>query len=457
MPKNEFKAFAISENSNVLKQSEYEFLPALESGFQSGIARSEELNKVWRQASTIASVIASFMANKSGEDVLDDGDLNKLQSTLLEALLNNSTSQLDKRYLNTEFNLKDLTDTGIARDNLGLGKLSVKDQVTSQEIFNDQAVYIGESADLNNYTTPGLYYQPSIAQAQTGKNYPEETAGSLEIYKHAGVTQIFRVYAHSRSYIRSFYVDSWSPWVMQYDGANPPTAEATGAVPVTGGNVGYLDGAQYYAIKTDGWQGAGSWGQQLTDGTAPFFKRYSYAQDVNSTYNPIVKGSIQTIGVGYAAAVSFGILTKGGASFPDACIHSINDGGQSHVWSFGSDGEFRSPSTVRAGGAALGTNGDVLGTLWGGWLSTWLGANTTTQAYVNQRIQDVQNWTSQNFISSMDLTAPVEVQFVGGFGYPRGTDGAHIYNLNMVGGDSNQGVLVFRYQRFYRNGWIVLN
>lgn len=120
MPKNDFKAFAISENANVLKQTEYELLPALDEGFQSGIARSEELNKVWRQASTITSVIASFMANKSGQDVLDNGDLNTLQNTLLKALLNNSTSQLDDRYLNAELNLSDINDAKAACDNLGL-------------------------------------------------------------------------------------------------------------------------------------------------------------------------------------------------------------------------------------------------------------------------------------------------------------------------------------------------
>lgn len=120
MPKNDFKAFAISENANVLKQTEYELLPALDDGFQSGIARSEELNKVWRQASTITSVIASFMANKSGQDVLDNGDLNTLQNTLLKALLNNSISQLDDRYLNAELNLSDINDAKAACDNLGL-------------------------------------------------------------------------------------------------------------------------------------------------------------------------------------------------------------------------------------------------------------------------------------------------------------------------------------------------
>ncbi|WNI52972.1 phage tail protein [Enterobacter ludwigii] len=109
--------------------------------------------------------------------------------------------------------------------------------VTAQDIFNGQAVGIGNAEDLNAYTTPGLYYQPANAQAQTGKNYPEANAGSLEIYKHAGITQIYRVYNNSRAYIRTLYSGTWSAWTKQYDAANKPTAGDVGALPVTGGTV----------------------------------------------------------------------------------------------------------------------------------------------------------------------------------------------------------------------------
>lgn len=163
MPKNDFKPFAISENANVLKQSEYEALDALGGGFQAGIARSEELNKVWRQASTIASVVASFMANKANEDVLDNGDVNTLQDILLKALLNNSTSQLDNRYLKAASNLSDLNNAGSARSNLGLGKLAVKDSLTAADVgaltqSDGDARYVNVDGDTMNgdLSTPNL-------------------------------------------------------------------------------------------------------------------------------------------------------------------------------------------------------------------------------------------------------------------------------------------------------------
>ena len=102
--------------------------------------------------------------------------------------------------------------------------------ITAQDIFNGQAVAIGNAADLNAYTTPGLYYQPANAQAQTGRNYPEANAGSLEVYKHAGITQIYRIYNSSRSYIRTLYSGTWSAWVKQYDAANKPSPADINAV-----------------------------------------------------------------------------------------------------------------------------------------------------------------------------------------------------------------------------------
>lgn len=88
---------------------------------------------------------------------------------------------------------------------------------------------IANAANLNNYTDPGLYYQPANAQAAAGTNYPEAIAGSLEVYKHAGITQIYRVYNNSRSYIRTLYGGTWTAWVKQYDAANKPTAGDVGA------------------------------------------------------------------------------------------------------------------------------------------------------------------------------------------------------------------------------------
>ncbi|WP_367168955.1 tail fiber protein [Escherichia coli] len=73
---NNFKPFALDPNANVTSQADWEVLPALLSGFTAGKASSAQVNKAIRQASFIAAALAQYTANKSGLDVLDDGDLN---------------------------------------------------------------------------------------------------------------------------------------------------------------------------------------------------------------------------------------------------------------------------------------------------------------------------------------------------------------------------------------------
>ncbi|MFU1871246.1 hypothetical protein [Citrobacter portucalensis] len=69
-----------------------------------------------------------------------------------------------------------------------------------------------------------------------------------------------------------------------------------------------------------------------------------------------------------------------------------------------------------------------------------------------------QNWVLQNFVQSIDLTAPAEVGFWDGNGYTRATDGAAMYNFKMVGGSSNVGNYIIRYTRkLVNNVWYVLN
>lgn len=122
MAKNDFKPFALGEYSNVLSQEEYETLPAVGAGYTAGIAKSEQLNKTWRQASVMSAVLGNFIAEKSGDDVLDDGDLNKLKLSLEKAIYQYLTSSgVDDRYvLKTQrVNNKEL------RDNISLSASDV--------------------------------------------------------------------------------------------------------------------------------------------------------------------------------------------------------------------------------------------------------------------------------------------------------------------------------------------
>lgn len=86
MATNDFKPFATGVGANVTSQEDWEALAALVTGFQSGKASSAQVNKAIRQATTIGSVVGQFIADKTGQDVLDDGNVAGVLDKFKEAL-----------------------------------------------------------------------------------------------------------------------------------------------------------------------------------------------------------------------------------------------------------------------------------------------------------------------------------------------------------------------------------
>ncbi|EKN3386021.1 tail fiber protein [Yersinia enterocolitica] len=103
---NEILPFGLGAESNVMTQAEYEALAARSSGFSSGVAKSEQLNKVWRQSSFIASVLADFIAAQSGNDVLDNGNTATLLASLELAI---------KKYANSNLPVASTLQQGITK------------------------------------------------------------------------------------------------------------------------------------------------------------------------------------------------------------------------------------------------------------------------------------------------------------------------------------------------------
>ncbi|EBL3323365.1 hypothetical protein D4T62_10490 [Salmonella enterica subsp. enterica] len=170
----------------------------------------------------------------------------------------------DSRYLQTNNSLSEIAAAGTqqaARDNLGLGSASTSNSgdflpihgtadaatklatahkinghafdgsadinVTSQDIFNGQAINIASGTDLNSLMTPGIYYNPANANATSALHYPSTNAGSLLVLKDAGIAQIYTEYAQGngnkpRQYRRGYYANVWSAWEQVYDTGNPP-------------------------------------------------------------------------------------------------------------------------------------------------------------------------------------------------------------------------------------------
>lgn len=74
MSTNQYYGFAVGVSANALTPSAFAALTTLRTnGFQPGVASSEQMNTVWRQASVGAAGVAQFAANWQAADVLDDG------------------------------------------------------------------------------------------------------------------------------------------------------------------------------------------------------------------------------------------------------------------------------------------------------------------------------------------------------------------------------------------------
>ena len=86
MATNQFLPFGAGAGANVMTAAEYSALPARTSGFQSGVAKSREVNTPIRQAAFVASMIGQFIADNTGQDVLDNADRAALEASFIAAL-----------------------------------------------------------------------------------------------------------------------------------------------------------------------------------------------------------------------------------------------------------------------------------------------------------------------------------------------------------------------------------
>ena len=87
-----------------------------------------------------------------------------------------------------------------------------------------EPIKIPASVNLNDYVTPGMYYCPADADAQTIQNVPVQCAFSLLIERHAGVKQTLTTYwTHDpKTFVRNEYMGDWSPWILNCDELNSP-------------------------------------------------------------------------------------------------------------------------------------------------------------------------------------------------------------------------------------------
>lgn len=86
----DYKPIANNGGANVESQAQYLIDLAgggtLVNGYQTGLAKSQQVNKTLRQVSMIAAAVANVISNTLSQDVLDDGDLSALITALTNTL-----------------------------------------------------------------------------------------------------------------------------------------------------------------------------------------------------------------------------------------------------------------------------------------------------------------------------------------------------------------------------------
>lgn len=86
MPVNEYRPFATAVGANVLDPAAYAALADRLTGFTAGLAKSEDANTPWRQASVATTALAQMIVDQTGADMFDDGDPAAFKTKLVAAI-----------------------------------------------------------------------------------------------------------------------------------------------------------------------------------------------------------------------------------------------------------------------------------------------------------------------------------------------------------------------------------
>lgn len=203
---NDFKPFAVGAGSNVLTQADYLALAALSSGFESGVAQSAALNKVWRQSSIMAAVLAQMIVDQTGQNATDDGTTATLESNLVTAIKNISQPLL----------------TGLIGSvrNASMNVTSASSSAT----FSADQIVVGTALNGLEYLLSS--YSKTINLATTGAGGMD--TGSAPVSGFVALYAIYNPTTQTASILATNATSTLAPTV--YGGANMPAGYTASAL-----------------------------------------------------------------------------------------------------------------------------------------------------------------------------------------------------------------------------------
>jgi hypothetical protein len=218
---NDFIPFAVGGSANVTPQATYAANTSLtQNGFLAGIAKSTDLNKVWRQSSIMSSVLAQFIVNSTGQPAIDDGTTATLLANLTAAISAQSEALV-----------------GAAR-NL---TMSVTTASASATLTADEIV-VGSALGGLKYTLAG--FSKTINLATTGAGGMD--TGTAPVSGYVALYAIFNPTTQTAALLAK--AEGASAATSIYNGANMPsgyTASALVSVWPTNASSQFIVASQY--------------------------------------------------------------------------------------------------------------------------------------------------------------------------------------------------------------------
>ncbi|MDN7760111.1 hypothetical protein [Burkholderia multivorans] len=351
---NDFLPFATGPGANVVDQATYAALGALTTGFLSGTAQSMQLNKVWRQSSIMAAVIAQFIVAQTGQAAVDDGTTATLLANFTKAVNAASKQRVilpDSGSVNAYAAANPVPMTSLPTVSGIVQTISVKTTNTGASTYSPDGLPSRPSYGLgggalqggelvaNGIATLASYVGPLLNGGSLCWVLFECIGGAQQVApatqsQHA--VQVAQLFGGLKGIARWTGAGTYS-WTVP---ANVTTVYASGAAPGGGGGAGG-SGTVASSPAIAGGGGGGGAGQSII--------RQAYT---------VVPGSTVTITIGApgsgGTAVTTGSGSPGGTAGNLVISGSGFNGGTSVTLTGGGGGGGGSAVQTSSGGAATG-------------------------------------------------------------------------------------------------------
>jgi hypothetical protein len=136
MATTDYLPVATAGGANVDTQANFAGSGYQTNGFQTGVAQSKQLNKVWRQASMMASAWAQVILQTLTQSVPDDGNQASLVTQLKQTIAAIITGQVKPQIISVAFSATPAFNCALGNTSRPVFSITLTGNVTSSSFTN---------------------------------------------------------------------------------------------------------------------------------------------------------------------------------------------------------------------------------------------------------------------------------------------------------------------------------